>query len=941
MSSLTGSSLVILGPASEQQQQQQQQHQQQQQLHHHQQHQLQQQQQQHQRTSSSSEEQAANAINHHQPNLSASNQLASNQNRTSQLATSNTSVLSAGPLAIMQNSANLQPAQSKLDPNSSQISSSASAEQRPPVGQVVARKRGRRRQQAIPEQANGLDRVFVWDIDGSLVRSDTIADSHEPLEPSVLTSVQDKLGALAKRLKELTLTFCDEHLYLAELETAEQMHIDDVAGDECHQRRASNSLDVSSLDPITTCNGNNQNNSNRSRSGSQMDSTLCQAKFEPLNSSSGNNTSNSSLISNHNNNNTDLEDSKLNLLAVHDTNNNNHNHNNGFAETVQSSYLHEPSEVQQRELYQQQQQSDEQLSQHHLHLHLQHQQTQQMQENSSQQQQHLHSQLHPAEQHHHQHYPIHTAEPYQQQLQVNPSQAHQVQHSQSSQLGSMSASQQYDMFQQQMFQPSSNTNDRDSVAAHDYYVAPHSTFLAASNDDRLANYPFEAAEQQVAAYHYHQPSSLSFEQPNRQVDAEASNYHHQQQQQQQQPQQQHAMHESAMDAYNVYQLQPSLGEDNNFHQLTGADFSYSSASLAGEPLWSSAETISQHQHHHHQNQHHQQQHQQSSQAQLASNYANHYTLSHHSDQFAHSDLIQHQHQSQAQLHHHHHQHQQHHQHHQHHHQQHQHQLQQQPHDYQHQQYHQQQQHHIDLQPVQVNHEPLMQSQQHHNQQQLSATNNQSNPNKQQQSSLQQVNSSSTLRHQLNNHHKQVTHKLSMRFNRIRNIYNLNRQASSSSNGLELALKPTSGESTLEAAVGGQRLADLQEILAEIDHYTLDWRRRSIDCLRLISESKNCTNVIVTKLPLVLAFAHLVCLGLSQFFEVDQVYSANKSSKESCIKRIKKRFGATNRCSYIIVGDRDDVEMAKRLDLPSWNTSQSDGHRQLLQLYTALKEGYLM
>jgi len=42
-----------------------------------------------------------------------------------------------------------------------------------------------------------------------------------------------------------------------------------------------------------------------------------------------------------------------------------------------------------------------------------------------------------------------------------------------------------------------------------------------------------------------------------------------------------------------------------------------------------------------------------------------------------------------------------------------------------------------------------------------------------------------------------------------------------------------------------------------------------------------------------------------------------------------------------VGDKEDVEMAKRLDLPTWITSRSDGHRQLLQLYTALKEGYLM
>lgn len=180
-------------------------------------------------------------------------------------------------------------------------------------------------------------------------------------------------------------------------------------------------------------------------------------------------------------------------------------------------------------------------------------------------------------------------------------------------------------------------------------------------------------------------------------------------------------------------------------------------------------------------------------------------------------------------------------------------------------------------------------------------------------------SATTLKTVLSQHHKQLAHRLSMKYHRIKTVYNLNR------------FNLTKAQLSI----------DLEEILSEIDRYTLDWRKHSIDCLKLISESPNCTNIIITKLPLVIAFGHIICLGLGQFFQIDQVYSSNKTNKEACIKRIKKRFGATNRCSYIIVGDRDDVEMAKRLDLPSWTTSRSDGHRQLLQLYTALKEGYLM
>lgn len=211
--------------------------------------------------------------------------------------------------------------------------------------------------------------------------------------------------------------------------------------------------------------------------------------------------------------------------------------------------------------------------------------------------------------------------------------------------------------------------------------------------------------------------------------------------------------------------------------------------------------------------------------------------------------------------------------------------------------------------------------------------------------------------QLSNQHKQQIHRLSQRFHRIRTVYNLNRLVVGPDNSQQISTKITDDPNnnnnqqttqngscqnqTRESAALKRLGKELNEILAEIDHYTLDWRKHALDCLRLISESPNCTNVIVTKLPLVIALGHLVCLGLSQYFEVDQIYSASKTNKEACLKRVKKRFGAQNRCSYIIVGGRDDIDMAKRVDLPNWNTSRSDGHRQLMQLYRALKEGFLM
>jgi hypothetical protein len=186
----------------------------------------------------------------------------------------------------------------------------------------------------------------------------------------------------------------------------------------------------------------------------------------------------------------------------------------------------------------------------------------------------------------------------------------------------------------------------------------------------------------------------------------------------------------------------------------------------------------------------------------------------------------------------------------------------------------------------------------------------------------------TLRNVLNSHHKQVSQKLSMRFHRIKTVYNQYR-----GDIPKIELKTENLNQSIPIAI--------HDILDEIDHFTLDWRKHSIDCLKLISESQNCTNIIITRMPLIIALGHLVCLGFSSYFDIDQIYSASKTSKEICIKRIKKRFGAANRCSYIIVGDNNDAEMAKKLDLPHWLTSRSDGHTQLQQLLTALKEGYLM
>lgn len=115
---------------------------------------------------------------------------------------------------------------------------------------------------------------------------------------------------------------------------------------------------------------------------------------------------------------------------------------------------------------------------------------------------------------------------------------------------------------------------------------------------------------------------------------------------------------------------------------------------------------------------------------------------------------------------------------------------------------------------------------------------------------------------------------------------------------------------------------------------------SNSCFKML-DSPNCTNVIVTKSPLVFALGQILCYGLGEYFPLDQIYSSHKVPKEACIRRIIKRFGVPNRCSYIVIGSDQEVELAKKVDLPFWRITCNEGHQQLSQLYRALKDGFLL
>lgn len=790
----------------------------------------------------------------------------------------------------------LRQAQQQQQPQSAPIK----VERPSPVGQqpataaqqvgvtAVARKRGRRRQQSVTEQPNGLDRVFIWDIDGSLVRSDTIADSAEALEPSVLASVSDKLGSLAKRLKEVILNFCDEHLFLGELESSDQMHIDDVPGEQSDAQSGKAAKQPVALKPCSSSSSSSASSSSSSNSAP----------------SSSNHHSTSYLF-------------------------------DGAPQVEEHAQSSGPA------YYQHQFQAPGQVAA----------------EAAAVPSQPI-SNGYPVEQ------PYGAAGVYEE-----PRSAH------------FQAIGEHYVTDYASYQPPpvGLEPEPEQHQQAGYYAAPSS-----SNNHQATPYLFDGAQHaeehpqaSQASYYQHQfqvPSQVPSEatvvpaQPINGYSADqpyGASVYDEPSGTQFQSLADHYVTEPAPWPTSYQQQAVGLEPEPEQHQQAGyyATPSSSNGNHAAPYLFEGTQHVEEH-----------------AQSAQASYYQHQFQVPsqvstggwHPAGQIAHQSQpvgfqLHSMHQSHPQGHHHHHHHHHHHLSHSQHQHQHQHQHQQQ----QQQQTQQQHQHQIQLQLQQQHqhqHQHPHQAQNSHSQARLDGfpASNKAAAICSNGTANTPTTTTTTLRSVINNHHK--IQRISMRFQRIKAVYNLNRGRLNMTNeqatGAILPFQSeTSGASQqrclegtkLEAAAGQGLKGELcngnqqvlmctdllNEILAEIDHYTLDWRRHALDCLKLISESPNCTNIIITRLPLVVALAHLACLGLGEFFEVDQVYSACKTSKEACIKRIKKRFGASNRCSYIIVGGRDDVEMAKRLDLPSWTTSRSDGHRQLLQLHTALKEGYLM
>ena len=101
-------------------------------------------------------------------------------------------------------------------------------------------------QQISPEPENHIERIFIWDLDETIVilhslltgnyaqRYQKVSRSAVPPKARPIDSSQDPQSAmsLGLRMEEVIFNLADAHLFFNDLEECDQVHIDDVASDD-------------------------------------------------------------------------------------------------------------------------------------------------------------------------------------------------------------------------------------------------------------------------------------------------------------------------------------------------------------------------------------------------------------------------------------------------------------------------------------------------------------------------------------------------------------------------------------------------------------------------------------------------------------------------------------------------------------------------------------
>ncbi|XP_021379787.1 eyes absent homolog 2-like isoform X2 [Mizuhopecten yessoensis] len=160
-------------------------------------------------------------------------------------------------------------------------------------------------------------------------------------------------------------------------------------------------------------------------------------------------------------------------------------------------------------------------------------------------------------------------------------------------------------------------------------------------------------------------------------------------------------------------------------------------------------------------------------------------------------------------------------------------------------------------------------------------------------------------------------KLAFRYRRIKEMYN-------------------SYRNNVGGLIGPQKREQWLQLRQEIEAMTDNWLTLALKSLQIINSRSNCVNVLVTTTQLVPAMAKVLLYGLGGVFSIENIYSATKIGKDSCIDRIVARFG--RKCTYVVVGDgRDEEQAAKQMNFPFWRVSN---HSDIAALNHALELNYL-
>ena len=83
--------------------------------------------------------------------------------------------------------------------------------------------------------------------------------------------------------------------------------------------------------------------------------------------------------------------------------------------------------------------------------------------------------------------------------------------------------------------------------------------------------------------------------------------------------------------------------------------------------------------------------------------------------------------------------------------------------------------------------------------------------------------------------------------------------------------------------------------------------------------------MVTSSQLVPAIAKTILYELGPVFDIENVYSATKTGKDSCFDRVIQRFGKN--VTYVSIGDGREEEVAAK-------TVQNDFFRKLLKIFSS-------